>query len=668
MISHIGENCNMSKSGSHHPTEYCFAQQRDASCHLMPFINLQILNTLRAGKKKDLDLHKKGSWHTKRAWLPETFKCTKSWQKAIAALHAAQGPFYERQTRQRAEGILNGHIYRADGTRVDNTWNPITNYANMMLYPYNFTDASTLPEDLAWQHFHAAFKTLPLVWHNGKALCFDDQQKEYIELAEVNDNADWDIALPIIPGTSMISAPTLHEQNAEGDLNLSYSRTTASTVSAHASMDGVENSGIYSKISSLANDYWSNIEERYDRLYPATASKGNSEALSFDSQQNPYHSTTTHRYFKLNPEQKALLDLPEKTILFSSSSSVLGFEMAFKYRYLPAESQVHSYYMSSLCQLILFGMGLDSNNNPIQEGHPDYDAFIEFHKAMLTEKHNPWNFQSFAKENFLEYHIAEMIKADPSLRKKMEETVSIFFSAWEKYKDLDHLYDENHISLRDKKKELIGEEQYLAYCYVQSARFLWGASVSRTAFNAILELDPTLAHLLRLPFTPGPNQIIRNAQVKINGNSFLDVWKEIQANLIISPDIPKDLASFSGHGIVISLSNDLFQAQIDSGIEAPHIINQLGFSVIDSYYGEQLQPMYRRTQTDIRPKTACDIEKMTTQTVDTTISLPKPQSSYSIRGTSVSAENKEILTERTQSILSKDLRRDTEIKKNKKKF
>ena len=213
----------------------------------------------------------------------------------------------------------------------------------------------------------------------------------------------------------------------------------------------------------------------------------------------------------------------------------------------------------------------------------------------------------------------------------------------------------------------MGEEQYLAYCYVQSARFLWGASVSRTAFNAILELNPTLAHLLRLPFMPGPNQIIRNAQVKINGNSFLDVWKEIQANLIIRPNIPKDLASFSGHGIVMSLHNDLFEAQMDSGIEAPHILNQLGFSVIDSYYGEQLQPMYRRTQTDKAPQAACDIHKMTTQQVDAKISLPTTKS-YSIRSTSVSTQNKETPTEGAQSTSSKSLASNTEMKKNKRRL
>ncbi|MCS5709153.1 hypothetical protein CC99x_009570 [Candidatus Berkiella cookevillensis] len=650
----------MSKTGPSQPTEYCFAQQRDSSCHLMPFINLQILNTLRTGKAEDLDLHQKGSWHTKRAWLPETFKHTKSWQKAITALHTVDGPFSKRQKRQLAEGILNGHIYRADGVRVDNTWNPITNYANMMLYPYNFTDANTLPEDLAWQHFHAAFKTLPLFWNDGKALCFDEAQKDYLELTEVNNSGDWDIALPIISGTSMAN-PTVLEQDTQDNSKLNHSQTTENTI--NSSIEGIENSEIYSQIYSLADDYWSSVEESYDRLFPATASKVDPGTLSLDYQNNPYHSTTTHRYFKLNPAQKALLDLPEKTVLFSSSPSVLGFEMAFKYRYLPAESQVHSYYMSNLCQLILFGMGLDSNNNPIQEGHPDYDAFIEFREAMSEEKENPWNFQSFAKENFLEYHITEMIKADPNLRKKMEETVSIFFPAWEKYQELDHLYDENHVSLRDKKKELMGEEQYLAYCYVQSARFLWGASVSRAAFNAILELNPTLAHLLRLPLAPGPNQIIRNAQVKINGNSFLDVWKEIQANLVINPNIPKDLASFSGHGIVMSVRNDLFDAQMKAGVQNPKIMNQLGFSIIDSYYGDQLQPMYRRAQANKTPHAACDIQKMTTPEVDTTISLSTTKP-YSIRGSHILKENPSVSAQ-NQSASSKSLAHEKDRKSNK---
>tara|TARA_R110002110_G_scaffold121431_2_gene297204 strand:- start:36746 stop:38617 length:1872 start_codon:yes stop_codon:yes gene_type:complete len=613
----------MSAQGPKKPAEYCFAQQKDSSCHVMPFINLQILNNMRAGTGGELNLSEGKDWYTKREWFPQTFKWTKNWQQAMAQLRTQEGPFYEMQKRQMENGLINGHFYTADGKRVDDTWNPITNYANMMLYPFNFTDATTMPNDLAWEHYHEAFKTLPLIFDNGKAKCYDDSIHDYVELEEVGIDGDWDVALAIIPGVTnseTMPSQTLGSSNQQedaGDAALNVSKTM--TKPFGWGTQRLKN--LKEKVTGLGIALWESAAELFDSAYeksfPASADKGSKndhDAQQYDLQLNkPQPTTATHRFFKLSPTQKKLLELPDKAILDFYNPSTLGFDVAYKYRYLPVESQTQSYYMSSLCQLILFGMGVDKNNNIITEGHDDYAAHQEFTQAMASAPNNPWQLDSFKKENFLEYHLANMIKTDPKLKKQMEDNVSIFFPTWEKYKEIDSLYDEAGQPLTGKSKELMGEEQYLAYCYTQSARFLWAASTSRQAFNAVLELDPTLARLLRLPGTPGPNQVMRNAATKINGHSFLDTWSNIQQQLRDDPTVPNELASFSGHGMVMSFNKDLMKAQSDAGLNNPGIISTLGFSVIDSYYGEQLSPMYRRENTGQTNDIACDIAALSGQ-------------------------------------------------------
>ncbi len=89
----------MSSEGvKHKPASYCFAQQTDNSCHVMPFINLGILQPLRQSaleKHEKTSLKDHGQWFNKRQWLPQTFLWTKEWQQAMH--RAMDTPFGEYQ-------------------------------------------------------------------------------------------------------------------------------------------------------------------------------------------------------------------------------------------------------------------------------------------------------------------------------------------------------------------------------------------------------------------------------------------------------------------------------------------------------------------------------------------------------------------------------------------
>jgi hypothetical protein len=526
------------KKGSKPIAKYCFAQQKDSSCHIMPFINLSILNALRSQASGKINLNDDASWYTRREWFPETYRWTKSWQEAMNKLHEQDGPFSAMQRQQLQDGIINGNIYKKNGKRVHDVLNPLEKYAKLMLYPFNFTDASRLPRSLAAEQDFESFKTLPLVIDEGQLKCYDGSQHDYCAVEkEVGLHDDWDVAVPIY-------------------------------------------------------DYMANFLE--DNIPDASSSNG----VSF-------------KYFKLNPDQKACLNLPDRCYVGFPSLSILGFDCAYKHRFLPDQSSKHSYYMSSLTQLILFGMGVDRENNPITEDHPDYLAYQEFHAVMDENDYNPWKLGTFNKDNFLEYHLAQLIKQDSDLKKRMQDTVSIFFPTWEYYQKVDQCFDSDRNSLADKKQHLMGEDQYLAYCYTQSARMLWAAATSRRALNAVLELDPATARLLRLPGMPGPNQIMNNAKKKKHGHSFLSVWGDIKERLKQDPSVPNELVSFSSHGMVVSFEEDLLAAQKEVGATKQSIIDSLGFAVIDSYYGDQLRPMYRQANPSEQVYQPCDIARMT---------------------------------------------------------
>ncbi|HRE31635.1 MAG TPA: hypothetical protein PLD88_06630 [Candidatus Berkiella sp.] len=589
----------MSSKGPQKPASYAFAQQIDSSCHTMPFINLSILQQLRSAsleEHKELDLKEHAKWYNKRQWLPQTFLWTKEWQ--LAMKRAMDTPFGEYQKKMLEEGIINGHVYDAGGNRYDNTWNPIENYARMLLVPYNFTDASTLPVDLGFNHVDAAYKTLPLFLHEGKAIAYDPEKGDYQALIEVEsqdkiDSGEWDIALFTTPPiTPDVSTSTSSSSNAS-----TWQQT-------------------FGEYSEMLDEYYESISEASQKVSQYFKPERYVHPGSFQSEPSPYFPTSKQncRFYQLTPAQKDFLSLPAYATLAYTSNSTLGYDIAFKYRYLPSESEQHSYYQSSLLQLMLLCMGVDNQNNTIDQTHPLYAAHIALKAEMESSPHNPWALPSFQKENLLEYQIAKMIQSDPELKSAMKETANIFFPAWEYYQNLRDCYDSpdpvTRKPLREKMNWLLGEDLYLAYIYVMNARFLWAAATSREAFSAILELDPTLARMLQLPFTPGPNFIMRNAQRRsANGLSFLDVWQRIQANLVVNPKIPKELASFSGHGIAISLYNDLYEQQIKN-VSNPDIMKRLGFSVIDSYYGEQLSPMYRQASGKTSQET-CDLDKLT---------------------------------------------------------
>lgn len=304
-----------------------------------------------------------------------------------------------------------------------------------------------------------------------------------------------------------------------------------------------------------------------------------------------------YRFYKLNDSQKELLQLPSNAYCTRYNNGVLGFDHAFAYRYVPHIAEKHSYYMSSLNQLTLFGLGLDQNLETIDSRHPLHAAYQEFKQAMEVYPDNPWQNDSFNKSHFMEYHLAQLLRSDEKLKQQMIDTVEVIFPSWSLREQMDECHylntDGSLSSVASHTNHLLGKDAYLAYCFVQSLRFVWASANSKQAFTSILGLDPITSQLLNLPGAPGPNQTLKNANAKRNGVSFLDVWQTLRQKMANDPNIPKELASFSSHGVVLSFEDDLLRQQKNNGVRNAAVMDKLGFALIDSYYGEGLKPMYR---------------------------------------------------------------------------
>lgn len=579
------------------PSSYAFAQQYNSACHIMNFMNLDILQQLRKEAGENIDLQQAATYRTRREWFPLTTRALVSWHKALNDLHEKNGAFKKYAEQQIRDGILNGRLVDENGKRVDDVFNPITQKVRMLLTPFNFTDATRMPLELALDHQAEAYPIIPLFMQDGKAMAFDPIVNDYVELPEVTNPADiqekkWDVALvrvPDKPDTLIIAeeaeveseqAPLIAQNTQPSTMARAAAALGAAVASASESIEGAV--GALLPASNLETDpaLFQGDLQKFLEMFPGA----------------PSH-IPQYRYYKLNDAQKNLLQLPNNAYCTRYNNDVLGFDYAFAYRYLPQIAEQHTYYMSSLNQLTLFGLGLDQNLDPITQTHPLYEAYQEFRAAMADYPDNPWQNDNFVKENFMEYHIAMLLRDDPELRQQMIDTVEVLFPSWTLRQEMDQLqYQNPDGSIEPASRHtqhLLGSDPYLAYCFMQSLRFVWASAQSKEAYTSVMELDPNTAQLLRLPGAPGPTQIIKRAEKEVNGSSFLDVWQTLRERLESDPSIPKELASFSSHGVLMSFSDDLKKLQMDNGVRKPDVMDKLGFALIDSYYGSGLKPMYR---------------------------------------------------------------------------
>lgn len=485
----------MSAKGPNIPqNQYMFPQQRDASCFLMPFYHLAIMQEQQ--KKDGTIRHFDREWHTKLEWLVKTFPGIRDW-------HVAMGQLSSPQNRQSAFGQLQADLIE-NGFLQEN----VTEYQLRSGVPYI---AGESIEDMMKMHltpFNTSVKdkggmltkTLPIYYDKGAFYCYDPEQSEFIRLS----------------------------------------------TSAKLDKDGLVSINKLN-IPARLKDYY----KLDGQMYLLNSGKGFGK-----------HAMLKACYIDKNYE-------------------ILN------------DKETGYFYGEGLYQLMLFAMGVDNQNNTIQPGHELYTAYQEFRAEMGKSPDNPWNSAHFKKENLLEYHIAEIIKQNPSIRQALKETLADM-TAWPYYQMLDDL------GLKGKKDAYLpGEEQMLAYAVAQNLKHLWAASLSKEKFITYLDLDELTPEAIE---ELGVDNIIDGLKEQAtepcnsNGQSFLDCWDTIRQQ--VQQRVGQQncsLVSFDGHGSVKAFGPAASKYQAAKGLADPTIFSRLGYTEIDSYYQEGRQPFYQRT-------------------------------------------------------------------------
>lgn len=284
------------------------------------------------------------------------------------------------------------------------------------------------------------------------------------------------------------------------------------------------------------------------------------------------------------------------------------------------------FYHMGLYQHMLFACGLGKDNLPMTEKSPHFSAYKEFQEKVSSNPLNPWN--AINKDDLFEYHLAEIFKNNNVLKQKAMKSVNYYNDCWKYYKEsfgfwdgpnpvtLEHLPLAPSMPIAMKQTYMPGEDQALGLSFSEQLRFLWAGSISDEAVFAISELEeemesfvPVIKTFSFIPGMPSAASICKSARDKKytlkesenfwdnlfntdtkNTFSFLDVWKEIQPILAQRLNGKKDLATFYGHGSVISFDRELIKLQQHQDRE---MADDLGFEHWESLYDKEIKPFYK---------------------------------------------------------------------------
>ncbi len=296
----------------------------------------------------------------------------------------------------------------------------------------------------------------------------------------------------------------------------------------------------------------------------------------------------TVRELGIPPHLREYYQLNDNDYLISQGGG-FGHERIYQTSYIDRNSILLNdqnrgyFYEASLYGLMLFGMGLDSQNNEIIEGHSLFTAYQNFKQVMSQSENNPWNSPLFKKENLLEYHIAQILKSDLELKEKIKANLNEYTS-WPYYQQLSNVAGGD-----DTKKNLPGEDQMIAYCVSQYLKLLWAASLSPEKFLVATGLRGSLGEIDKVALDTLIKDIVHKSK------HFLPIWKKLRTKLQDIVGENAFLVSFDGHGSIKSFNEKVCSAQAQYGLANKKLFQKLGYTEIDSFFQEGRQPFYQQT-------------------------------------------------------------------------
>jgi hypothetical protein len=156
---------------------YLFAQQRDASCMLMPFINYAVLaqQVDKKGGMRYLDRE----WHTKEEWFLQTFPALRDWYLTMNQLSFPKPGENDAFAQAQADMLTNG-LRKEDIPKLTDTKgnryiqdDEEDDVLKMLLTPYTSSSEDKVS---------MMSKYVPIYYDKGKFFCYDVLAKKQIEL------------------------------------------------------------------------------------------------------------------------------------------------------------------------------------------------------------------------------------------------------------------------------------------------------------------------------------------------------------------------------------------------------------------------------------------------------------------------------------------------------
>jgi hypothetical protein len=305
---------------------------------------------------------------------------------------------------------------------------------------------------------------------------------------------------------------------------------------------------------------------------------------------------------------------PDKEVALRGAQG-LGFDEIAVFANLGTGIKIedgHSYvpYQMSLMKIMFLTLGIDADNNVITEGHPQYEVHQELVK-LVSDKENVWNSNNFNKDMLLQFQIAEMFKKDPNLYEAAKQVVDSTIGLWKNYKNLKggKYYNQNKEKIGGSKKiedYILGDEQALAYYFMQQLRIMWYSSANPEVLMKALEIDfnffpAKLFHRYIKKKLTSQKTIRYPDHSPLSGYrpgkaSFMDVWSEIKVQLK-GQTKRLDFISFDDHGWVISFDPAVIEEQRQSPtLHDPQFMEEMGFAGIESWLSSELNLWYKKAE------------------------------------------------------------------------
>lgn len=579
-------------SGSTYPeAKYFFHQQVNDLCMIAPMINLDLLE-----RSQDLDGNYNlysSAYYSRREWMALNFPYLLAWHGALEKLNTREGKqdyphlnaFVEMAVQY---GPIFPHFYDQKGN---------------VLFSSNIREA--LAEAFAMPYFlidyyavkHLKFSMFGLALFSGED--FTPGLGLLVPIIQKNDSSAYEVATVTgqFPKQKVVFEPI--EQTGVDITNLNNIDLSSLTAPKYFGMN------------TLTNVFEVNVDflgiQKILRTLGLAQGYLTSGVKNVVDIQEQYESPQRIQFGvpveEGGPEVREVEVMKQQTYSTYSSSLVT--------------------YSLGLYKLILLALGITDTPKSFLDGvanEAEAEQLIvredalektyrnvvpELQRLMHENINNPWHPSKLSKDKFLQHAIVQLLKADPELYEEAKFVNDFYFRLWDTYNRYLNMMAEGDCFGRGKNryytslvKFFVPSEEYaLAYGLTQNAWLLCLGGINSGAYYKALTggSSPVRALVLGALWTSFKNAAYEEQEMPGTNKriSYMDVWQKIVARLNHTYE-RKNWISFSGHGVVFSFDDKIIARQNKLPNENPNLLYDLGFTVIESWLGSELNTFYKK--------------------------------------------------------------------------